>query len=153
MKTKELIKAFEEISNEYRGEISLGNAIIAFLRRDEPIATVKIKEVGKFTTMYPMFNMLDINNQKKIVELLTEYAFTPLDEREEEKKYYIVIEHIAYTCSFLNFNIKKLHCTFGDKSENSIYKTQFTKTEIKKYGLEKFTDNPLFELIEVKDNE
>ena len=86
---------------------------------------------------------------KKVIEL----AETPLDEREEEKKYYLVYR-------FMNPYTKKRHVNFvtnegiiiSDRLGDQVFKTKFTKAEIEELK-EKFdTDLSDFELIEAEED-
>ena len=70
--------------------------------------------------------------QAKLYYLVDEYARTPLDEREEPQKYFLIFaaltdnEHFNY----LNHNLKKDFLALSDRNQSDMYQTQFTQKEI-----------------------
>ena len=85
---------------------------------------------------------------KKAIEL----AETPLNEREEEKKYYLKHKFINNynSLEYINIQITE-EVVLNDRHEDQHYKTKFTKAEIEELK-EKFdTDFNDFELIEAED--
>ena len=85
---------------------------------------------------------------KKAIEL----AETPLDEREEEKKYYIKHRFVNDYTTQKYFNFTETGVAIlSNRLEGMGFKTKFTKAEIEELK-EKFdTDLNDFELIEVED--
>lgn len=85
---------------------------------------------------------------KKAIEL----AETPLDEREEEKKYYIRHRFINELTAqkYININIFG-GVTIRDHLGSLYYKTKFKKAEIEEFKKRFDTDLNDFELIEVED--
>lgn len=75
-------------------------------------------------------NYLDCDD-KELFDLCAEYAWTPLAEREEEKRYYLrKINKKFYEGEYLNHDINYNHWPLGDNIENAQYKTKFTWKEI-----------------------
>ena len=90
----------------------------------------------------------DLQLLKKAIEL----AETPLDEREEEKKYYIKHRFINDLTAEKYINISRNgEVTLRDHLGNQYYKTKFTKAEIEELKKRFDTDLNDFELIEVED--
>ena len=90
--------------------------------------------------------------QFELIRNALELAETPLDEREEEKKYYLKHKFINNNngLDYINLSISE-EVMLNNRHEDQIFKTKFTKAEIEKLK-EKFdTDLNDFELIEVED--
>ena len=90
MKTKELRKRLPVLCdehnlqwNETKGEFTVGNS------EGTVIAYVDKVYLAEITTRTTEFNRLNDTTKVELFKLLTEYALTPLAEREEEKKYYL----------------------------------------------------------------
>lgn len=152
MKTKELIKKvvgdgfvvvkgcdYIEILKDFDGHESL-------------IARVNTKHKFMVNTVTAYFKKLSTEQQDRLFNLLFIYANTTLEERQEEKKYYIVMQEINDTHKFLNFNKLDKKTILSTRTETLEYQTRFTKSEIEQYGLQKFAGNELFELVEVNDD-
>lgn len=91
----------------------------------------------------------------KIFSLITEYAKTPLEEREEEKKCYVKVnnpilkEGLDETESyFINYRAPDDYF-LSDEFEDDEYKTQFTQKEIYNFPDEVKEILPLCKQIEV----
>lgn len=77
-------------------------------------------------------NYLECDN-KELFNLCAEYAWTPLGEREEEKRYYLrKFNKKFYEGEYLNRDINYNRWLLGDNIENVNYKTKFTWKEIEK---------------------
>ena len=86
---------------------------------------------------------------KKVIEL----AETPLDEREEEKKYYL--KHNRFIDDYNDLGYINLFAA-GDvvlstRHEDQTFKTKFTEEEIEDIKRRFDTDLSDFELIEVEE--
>lgn len=67
----------------------------------------------------------------ELFDLCVEYARTPIEEREEEKKYYLKLPFDVRNEGFyLNYNNNYETYGFLSKFESSDWKTQFTQREI-----------------------
>lgn len=90
-------------------------------------------------------NYLECDN-KELFNLCAEYAWTPLGEREEEKRYYLrKFNKKFYEGEYLNHNINYKHWGLGDNVENAQYKTKFTWKEIE--DIKKRFDTELCEFV------
>lgn len=93
--------------------------------------------------------------QEKLFNLLVEYARTPIDEREEPQKYYLMnkwVKNIDNHKCFLNRFLDSYYF-LGNITENSSFKTQFTQAEIDEIK-ERFNTNlDDFEQIRVEEVE
>lgn len=81
------------------------------------------------------YDVLDGKQTDELFELLTAYASTPLDEREEPKLYYL---KCPITKMYLNqdpWEDDSFSWTTS-KRETSDYRTKFTRAEIEAYDLE-----------------
>ena len=65
-----------------------------------------------------------------IIDIIAEYLNTPVNEREDEKKYYLKQIGIENNHSFLNYDSSICEYSTYDKREFGVYKTQFTQSEI-----------------------
>lgn len=89
--------------------------------------------------------------QEKLFNLLVEYASTPPDKREEEKKFYLKHKWLVGHCTYLNFYIPNNSYKLNDKSSMKDFKTQFTQAEIDEIK-ERFNTNlDDFEQVPVED--
>lgn len=148
MKTNEFVKEVEALG--FNGKIFSETMVVINVKNGNYLLTIGGKEVYKIDCFYNAYDNLAPYTREKLFKLAVEYASTPLEEREEEKKYYIVMRNISGENKYLNIIKHNEKCILNNNRDNSDYKTQFTKSEIKEYGLDKFADNELFELVEVK---
>ena len=126
MKTKQFIKEIKS-----RGfDVGESYYILSVLDDDETlIATVSKEEFAGLVTNYLGFYRLDYNTKLQLLNLLIKYAKTPIEDREEEEKYYLRQMGIG-SWSFLNFNINSQEYGIAGKRDDYTYKTQFTQSEI-----------------------
>lgn len=65
-----------------------------------------------------------------IAQAILHYAYTPLEEREEKKKYYLKLPKEYKPTGYLNFHtVDKIYFNAG-KIQEWTYQTQFTQKEI-----------------------
>ena len=89
-----------------------------------------------------------------MIKAAVEFAETPLEDREEEKKFYLKHRWLdrENEANYLNFEISEFYYSLDSKPEVSWVKTKFTLKEVEKIK-EKFdTDLKDFELVEVEDD-
>ena len=148
MKTKEFIKRVEELGYKVRKVYSQ----IEIMSQGLTVATVSTKRMYVIKSF--CFVDVEWKNQDKLFDLIIEYAKTPIDERKEEKKYYL--RHL-YEKTFWRFPEDPMIDIWRDTADVEYmtplikYKDQFTLKEIEEIK-EKFnTDLANFETIEVKD--
>lgn len=144
MKTKEFIKRVKEL-----GYNCFTNESYIFVSKGYPlIATI---------ALHKMYCITLYTDDNKLGELCIEYAKTPIEEREEEEKFYLqkmksfYDKHYNDVLEFLNFNKSLNQYFLFSKGQYSDYKTQFTQKEIDeikgKYStnLEEFKQIPVEE--------
>jgi hypothetical protein len=97
---------------------------------DRPIARVG-KDKRFIFSFYTAFEELKEAEQEDLFELLYRLAKTPLEEREEEKRYRLrFIGEVDDGCCYLNISRNGTK-TFNTKSDDEWFKTIFTESELK----------------------
>lgn len=119
------------------------------------IATIEKDITFKFSTQYYAWNFISYSEQKIILSYIMGYAATPVDKREEEKKFYL--RHRWLRNGGFYMYVKHHTKPYGEVYElvswryGEINDMQFTLKEIEKIK-EKFnTDLGDFEKTEVED--
>ena len=146
MKTKEFIKRVKELG--YDIEISEENV---FIKRDGFIIA-RISRISMY--IMRIYTCFKVKHTKELFDLCTEYASTPIEEREEEKKFYLQKMKSFYDNEeiiFLNFDTEQNIYFISSKSQYKMFKTQFTQKEIDKIKEEQHTDLSEFKQIPVEE--
>lgn len=116
---------------------------------DEPLLSVGTEYDFSICTDYSKFDELDKDNKKELFYLAVELASTPLEEREDEKRYRLRLPFAIESGGYLNNCYDKF--LISSKTSTSDCKTVFTESEItelkQKYNLDSFV------LEEVKEDE
>ena len=151
MKTKEFIKRVEEL-----GYLFDDSYVYYQIRNEENllIAIVNKNVLSEISTDFGVWGEISNTDRDKLFDLIVEYAKTPIEDREEEKKFYLEHKWMAYEGHnyLTRCNLTGRHF-LSFKREDKYYKTQFTRKEIEEIK-EKFdTDLADFELMEVKDED
>lgn len=73
----------------------------------------------------------------KIFYLAYELAATPLEEREEPKKYYYKIPHEDYGTGYMNYDLSDFGVFYSNKNGDKYVQTRFTKAEYAAIAKEK----------------
>ena len=126
MKTSELRKVVEEHGYEFEKTEKfiyiyyIGVKAMTLDLRDKSIT------VDKNT-------ILVTQSIKTIMVALIEYSLTPLNEREDEKKYYI---HQPINNQYLNYDIKNKFYFMFEPTNTHDFKTIFTQQEIDNFPAE-----------------
>lgn len=146
--TNEFTKRVEE----FGFDVVISETTIFIYNNDHLIATVLTCKSYQLYTNYSVWETLSEHLQKSLFKLLTDYASTPPDEREEEKKFYLEHKWMGYEGHnyLTQCNVTGKHY-LSFKIENKHYKTQFTQEEINKIKEKYNTDLSDFEEIEVKE--
>lgn len=92
---------------------------------------------------------------EELYKLCFEYANTPVEDREEEKKFLIQHKYLV-SKNLLPVNLawnklKDVYRSINLKVDNHIYQAQFTLKEVEDIKIKLGTDLADFELIEVED--
>ena len=142
MKTTEFIKAVEEL-----GFITASTTKLIRVKDQEGIGLVLVRK-DKWLELDTLWNP-GVNEQ--LFDLAVEYAKTPIEEREEPKKYYLRHKYLkaAVGSNYLVLNTLFDAMILGGKTETDVNKTKFTRQEIE-YFPKKFSMSD-WELIEVPE--
>lgn len=103
-------------------------------------ACVYKNELFSINTSYAAFDNLSEELQEKLYSLIDEYARTPLDEREEQERFFLKFKiETDDDCNFLNYDKNDDEPTLDNSLETSNFQTRFTQKEIndirRKFGL------------------
>ena len=98
----------------------------------------------------PKFDELDEEIKKELFYLAVELASTPLDEREDERKYRLRIPFMN-DMGYLNIEEAEGIYYLSTKEESDLFRTKFTESEIAELKAKHNLDS--FVLEEVKENE
>lgn len=160
MKTSELKYHLKQLSEEIDIDIKVEKAsyenTLEIRVNSYYFAKVDKNALGVFSIKLQSYHSLSRRAYVKLLSIIADYASTPVEKREDYKKYYIVCNHPSYNQNhkYLNRNTcDGVRISLGVKEEGSLHQTQFTESEIEQYGLQTFVSNELFELVEVKENE
>ena len=154
MKTKEFVEMMESFGMFVIPNTTHGNMYVE--NKGRTIAVVKNVERYGLTTKFDL--ILDISDlsKKVIYEKLVEYAATPIEEREEEKRYWLqkipvpLLDKGTEKKWLWKYTRTAPSNMFGvdtTKIDRELYKTIFTESEIAEM------DITGFEKIEVMDGE
>ena len=116
MKTSEFIKKLDECGGK---SLKVDN-----LFSDEELYLTSIK-TSRFN-----INFYHDEEPNEIFDIIAEYLNTPVEEREEEKKYYLRQIGINEYDNFLNLEYETQSYYVSSNEEFFDYKTQFTQSEI-----------------------
>lgn len=146
MKTKEFIKRVKKLGFK----IIRAGSHIDIMFNDFVIAGVYTDRMHVMT--FYSHEKLLLTNVDKLFNLLVEYVKTPVDEREEEKEFYLKHRWIkGCVIMYLYRNTLNGYCYLGDKKCRPHRQKRFTLKEIEEIK-EKFnTDLADFVMIEVED--
>ena len=86
MKTKELKSLLEKMDYSVK---RINGMIVIENKYGNVIATIEENTTFKFSTQHYAWNFISYSEQKIILSYIMGYAATPVDEREEEKKFYL----------------------------------------------------------------
>lgn len=143
MKTKEFIKRVKEL-----GYNCFTNGSYIFISKGYPwMATI---------ALHKMYCITLYTDDNKLGELCIEYARTPIEEREEEEKFYLqkiknFYEDYNEEYAFLNLDINDNTFFLHDVEQDCDCKTQFTQKEIDEIKQEQHTDLSEFKQIPVEE--
>lgn len=156
MKTKEFIKEVEKLG--FKVNVKNIKGIWIENSNGSNVAYVCRYKMYEFDTAFLAFENIPESHKVSLFNLLICYTRTPLNEREEEKKFYLKqnlkdkwLERNAFY--YLNLNIDKNIYLIDSYANTDTFKTQFTQAEIDKIK-EKFNTNlEDFEQVPVEDYE
>lgn len=150
MRTKEFIKRVEELGFE----TSTHESTIVLYNKGNEIAFVYRRLYMKFKNSYADWDYLSIGDKKNLFGLIVEYVSTPVDEREEPKKYYLRHRWLGVKDDEWNY----LNCLLSDSDyylnsheDTGNIKTQFTRENIEEIKEKYNTDLSDFDIVEVEE--
>ena len=132
MKTSEFIKYFEDegliVEFDKYGEKGV------LVSNDAYELLFDIYEDNRLDTDYDAFSQLNFSKQQEYYKVIFDYLMTPVEEREEEKRYYLKLKGFdgeqPYLCAYDFWNawilIEKDSFTHGDE-----FYFKFTEENIK----------------------
>ena len=147
MTTKEFIKAVEELGYL----VDDGYGYWQIWNEENPIlAAVNKIYLSRISTDFVGWWDISDEDKSKLLDIIVEFAKTPLEDREEEKKYRIISKLIPDS----NFKYLCKRCGSIDELEFDVeynIDSKFTQKEIEEIK-EKFnTDLEDFEIVEVEN--
>lgn len=128
MKTSEFIERVLEVEGVVSHK-NCDNCVVTFIGRDDiTLAKVRVNETHSFDTSWNGFYELNKQSKDRLLALLYHYAITPLEEREEPKRY--KLKHkLVRGCGYLNYHECDKELEFSTGRQTDIYKTAFTIQE------------------------
>lgn len=152
--TKEFIKAVEELGLDLTVEGEYEYYVIKDVD-DDVIAHINKNVPLQISTDYNGWDDLCDEDMKLVFDLLVAYSSTPIDEREEEKKFYL--KHIELNrkngLGYLNLlrDYYPLDFRLMDKKDKCNWITKFTDKDIEQIRDVYEFNLDDFELVEVKE--
>lgn len=151
MKTNELKSLLEKMDYSVK---RINGMIVIENKYGNVIATIEENTTFKFSTQHYSRNFISYSEQKIILSYIMGYAATPVDEREEEKKFYLEHKYFRFhngSSKYLGMDLLKVKPDLCSKITYRWMKNQFTEKEIDEIK-EKFnTGLADFEKTEVKE--
>jgi len=135
MKYSEAKKQIKALSSKYNVNMAGGYFFVNY--KNTLVAWVKNNKRYSLYNDENLFKKLPFSN--KLYMILSELAITPLDERVEEKRYYVKI--FDGKAGYLNINIIDGRMTTNSMYEDDAFKTKFTNKAIEQ--LKQREDIPL----------
>ena len=162
MKTSELLSELKYMGYRVKPKSMMlgGNTVYVYTPEGKYAGNVCTKLFGTLSTDTRVttsgkseYGTEDVNN---LVDILTTYALTPLDEREDTKKY--VVKMLPEGDNYLNQDRYDNHIFYSSKDETDSCKTQFTEEEYNKVQEQNAIWLPAFDtkdphFVEVPDDE
>ena len=155
MKTKDFIRRVEEMGFDAEER---GDEVYLYGRDSNGLAKISKKFKYTINTFYREFMDLNEGDKGLLLDLIFEYISTPVNEREEEKKFYLrhkflksSLRGITRENSVVNYNTRDNVSYLADKQPAGCIKTFFTLKEIEEIKKKFDTDLADFELVEVED--
>ena len=147
MKTNEFIKKVNELGfNVIEKQFIYANETWLIVREAEHATIMGVEKNTRYMIAidHGRFEYLDDDTKEELFNIAVEYAKTPIEEKKEEKKYYLRLPIFGYDDeqNYLNLERDTGKYLFGSKKNIDGYQTQFSQKEIdemkKKYNLDSF---------------
>lgn len=154
MRTKEFIKRVEELGYL----VNEGHVDWQISRLDKGqdllVAIVNKNNLSRISTDFGGWWNIEDEDKSKLLDLIVEFAKTPVEDREEEKRYYLRHKWVnSKTNNYLHFSEENNFYNLSVYKSFDAWKTQlqFTEKEIEEIKKKFDTDLKDFELVEVKE--
>lgn len=121
MKTSELKKIIEDNGCSFTDDKHCNTYLINFKNHKE-----YLNNLVAYVDKKDCYMNISSICPKVIAQAILDYAYTPLSEREEEKKYYLIVPF----SKFQYLNLYANDYLFAGRIQEAGYKTQFTQKEI-----------------------
>lgn len=152
MKTKEFIKRVEELGfwvEELKNIINVCEDEAGFY-----LVTIDKNYQYILNNMGKGYKNLDDYKKRDLLKVCYEYAITPVEEREEEKKFYLRHRWMvgaSKSTNYLNLFVDTGDMVLSGEQQDSSAKTEFTKKEIEEIKERYNTDLSDFDIVEVEE--
>lgn len=116
---------FEVIESSHSPSILVANS--------DGMLVALVSKINEFvvSSFFDEFGLLERYQKKDLVDLCYQLASTPLEDREDEKKYYLRLDStIIADLSYLNLSEEDGNFELSNKNDFRDYKVTFTETEI-----------------------
>ena len=152
MRTKEFIKRVEELG--FKVGINGGTACV--LKNDyTTIMRVEVDKTSAADCFYLSNRSLEEEIREKLFDLLVEYAKTPIEDREEEKRFLVQHKFLVSVGSnpvnLVKYKDKNNYRVIRCLLDNQFYQARFTLKEVEEIKKKFDTDLKDFELVEVEE--
>ncbi len=155
MKITEFKQAIKDIGFHNGKNLEVTDNNCEFYIESDTEILAAINKSGKclIATNYQNFFELEEGLRQTLFDVIFKFASTPIEERQEEKKYYLTHRFLVEEgdCNYLNYHHSFEKLYLSGKSQTKTIQTQFTQTEIDEIKEKYHTDLKDFEIIEVKE--
>lgn len=154
MTYEEFEKKVQELGKIYNRCWTVGgdSNVLVYNEIGRVLASISRETPLSFAVHYQAYERLATVMKEDLLDLIIELAKTPIEEREDRKKYYLRHKFL-YKCAdtrYINIDIHG-NMILADKDEGLSMKTKFTQKEIDEIKEKYNTDLKDFEIIEVKE--
>ena len=151
MNTKEFIKRVEKLGFD----VELYPSHVVITTSNISVATVYTQRLYEINTRSIV--KVELTHKEELFDLIIKYAKTPIEEREEPKKYYLRHKFLKDSLiglgdrTYLNYRYDKGVYFIFTSIETKDIKTKFTLLEIDDIKEKHNTDLSNFEIVEVEE--
>ena len=143
---------FRKLINDKGLEISDGGSVLVTCPNTDRVYMMIDKDnTHKLTTSFSKFSELSVCDKQILLDWAIKLASTPIEEREDERRYRLAIPFIDENGGYLNKEKQSGNLAVYTSVETSKYKTIFTESEIEELKREHNLDS--FVMEEVLEDE
>lgn len=146
MRTEEFIKRVEELGYD----VELYPSHVVITTSNISVATVYTQRLYEINTRSIV--KVELTHKEELFDLIIKYAKTPIEEREEPKKFYVRhkwMQTVGY--NYLTIDIDDNTCCIDNIEGFDWTKNKFTHEEIDEIKEKYNTDLSDFEIVEVEE--